>query len=101
MFYQGLDKNCKLTLFLEEVQKKYFMKKSEAAGNFILDLLVRNPEMHIIEAIKNVLVKNQERGSGVLPKGQHSWNISVMKEARVVVLEPPMECPSRRIFICQ
>ena len=30
------------------------------------------------------------RGSGVLPKGQHSWNISVTKEARVdpkVVLE--------------
>ena len=37
------------------------------------------------------------RGSGVLPKGQHSWNISATKEARVdpkVVLESSMECPS-------
>ena len=41
------------------------------------------------------------RGSGVLRKGQHSWNISVTKEARVdpkVVLESSMECPSRGIF---
>ena len=33
-----------------------------------------------------------------MPKGQHSWNISVTKEARVdpkVVLESSMECPSR------
>ena len=32
----------------------------------------------------------ERRGSGVLQKGQHSWNISVTKEARVdpkVVLE--------------
>ena len=41
------------------------------------------------------------RGSGVLRKGQHSWNISVTKEARVdpkVVLESSTECPSRGIF---
>ena len=41
------------------------------------------------------------RGSGVLPKGQLSWNISLMKEARVdpkIVLELSMECPSRGIF---
>ena len=43
------------------------------------------------------------RGSGVLPKGQLSWNISLMKEARVdpkIVLELSMECPSRGIFFC-
>ena len=43
------------------------------------------------------------RGSGVLPKGQHSWNISETKEARVdpkVVLESSAECPFRGIFIC-
>ena len=39
--------------------------KSAASGKFILDMLVRYPEMqaqgaHIIEAIKNVLVKNKE-----------------------------------------
>ena len=37
----------------------------------------------------------------MLPKGQHSWNISVTKEAKVdpkVVLESSMECPSRGIF---
>ena len=37
----------------------------------------------------------------MLPKGQHSWNISVTKEARVdpkVVLESLMECPSEVIF---
>ena len=36
-------------------------------------------------------------------KGQHSWNISVMKEARVdlkVVLELSAECPFRGIFVC-
>ena len=36
-----------------------------------------------------------------MQKGQHSWKISVMKEARVdpkVVLESLMECPSRGIF---
>ena len=45
---------------------------------------------------------NMTRGSGVLPKGQHSWNISVTKEARVdpkVVLESSMECPSRGNFL--
>ena len=44
-----------------------------------------------------------QRGSGVLPNGQHSWNISVTKEARVdpkVVLESLMKCPSRGIFFC-
>ena len=44
---------------------------------------------------------NYQRGSGVLSKGQRSWNISVTKEARVdqkVVLEPSMKCPSRGIF---
>ena len=45
------------------------------------------------------------RRSGVLLKGQHSWNISVTKEARVdprVVLESSMECPSREsIFACK
>ena len=43
------------------------------------------------------------RGSGVLPKGQHSWNISVTKEARMdlkVVLELSMECLFRGIFFC-
>ena len=43
------------------------------------------------------------RGSGVLRRGQHSWNISVTKEARAypkVVLELSTECPSWRIFIC-
>ena len=42
------------------------------------------------------------RGSGVLPKGQHSWNISVTKEARgdpKVVLELLMECPSWGFFV--
>ena len=37
----------------------------------------------------------------MLWKGQHSWNISVMKEARAdlkVVLESSTECPSRGIF---
>ena len=37
----------------------------------------------------------------MLRKGQHSWNISVRKEAMVdpkVVLESSMECPSRGIF---
>ena len=37
----------------------------------------------------------------MLRKGQHSWNISVTKEARVdpkVVLESLTECPSRRNF---
>ena len=41
------------------------------------------------------------RGSGVLPKGQHSWNISVMKEARIdpeVVLELSTECLFRESF---
>ena len=36
------------------------------------------------------------RGSGVLPKGQHSWNISLTKEARVnpkVDLESSVEWP--------
>ena len=45
--------------------------------------------------------KNNVRGSGVLRKGQHSWNISVTKEARVdpkVVLESSAECPFRGIF---
>ena len=48
-------------------------------------------------------LENFSMGSGVLPKGQHSWNISVTKEARVdpkVVLESSMECPSRGIFFC-
>ena len=43
---------------------------------------------------------NVQRGSGVLRKGQHSWNISVMKQARMdpkVVLELLMECPSWEI----
>ena len=47
------------------------------------------------------LVSLDSRESGVLRKGQHSWNISVTKEARVdpkVVLELLMECPSRGIF---
>ena len=42
------------------------------------------------------------RGSGVLPKGQNSWNISVTKEARMdpkVVLESVMECPSPIILL--
>ena len=37
----------------------------------------------------------------MLPKGQHSWNISVMKEARVdpkVVLELSTECSSGESF---
>ena len=36
-------------------------------------------------------------------KGQHSWNISVTKQARMdpkVVLELSMECPFRGIFFC-
>ena len=40
-------------------------------------------------------------GSGGLWKGQHTWNISVTKEARAdpkVVLESSTECPSRGIF---
>ena len=44
------------------------------------------------------------RGSGVLPKGQHSWNISVTKESRVdpkVDLESLMECPFRGIFFAR
>ena len=43
------------------------------------------------------------RGSGVLRKGQRSWNIFLTKEARAdpkVVLESSMECPSRGIFFC-
>ena len=43
------------------------------------------------------------RGGGVLPKGQHSWNISAMKEARMdpkLVLELSMECPSWGSFFC-
>ena len=43
------------------------------------------------------------RGSGVLPKGQHSWNISVMKEAKMdpkVVFESSAKCSFRRIFFC-
>ena len=43
------------------------------------------------------------RGSGAFPKGQHSWNISVTKEARVdpkVVLESSVECSSRGTLIC-
>ena len=43
------------------------------------------------------------RGSGVLRKGQYSWNISVKKEARVdpkVVLELSAECPFGGIFFC-
>ena len=49
------------------------------------------------------LRKIKARGSGVLRKGQHSWNISVTKEARSdpkVVLESSMECPFRGIFFC-
>ena len=44
-----------------------------------------------------------ERGSGVLPKGQHSWNISITKEARMdpeVVLDSSAECLFRGIFFC-
>ena len=43
------------------------------------------------------------RSSGVLWKGQHSWNISATKQARMdpkVVLESLMECPFRGIFFC-
>ena len=43
------------------------------------------------------------RGSGVLPKGQHSWNISVTKEARMdpeVVLDSSAECLFWGIFFC-
>ena len=42
-----------------------------------------------------------KRGNGVLRKGQHSWNISVTKIARMdpkVVEESSMECPSQGIF---
>lgn len=45
-----------------------------------------------------------ESRSGVLPKGQHSWNISVMKEARLdqkVFLDSLMECPSWGIFFAR
>ena len=44
-----------------------------------------------------------QRGSGVLRKGQHSWNISVTKGARMdrkVVLESSTECPFQGIFLC-
>ena len=43
------------------------------------------------------------RGSGVLPKGQQSWNIFVTKEARVdpkAVLESSMECLLGFLFFC-
>ena len=43
------------------------------------------------------------RGSGVLPKGQHLWNISVTKEARMdpkVVLDSSAECLFRGIIFC-
>ena len=43
------------------------------------------------------------RGSGVLPKGQHSWNISITKEARIdpeVVLDSSAECLFWGIFSC-
>ena len=41
---------------------------------------------------------NSPRGSGVLRKGQHSWNISRMDPK--VVLESLMECLFRGIFLC-
>ena len=43
------------------------------------------------------------RGSGVLPKRQQSWNISLTKEARIdpkVVLESSVECNFLGIFFC-
>ena len=39
-----------------------------------------------------------------MPKGQHSWNISLTKEARVdpkVVLELSMECLTLEIFFAR
>ena len=44
------------------------------------------------------------RGSGVLRKGQHSWNISVTKEARMdpeVVLDSSAECLFRESFFAR
>ena len=51
----------------------------------------------MLQLLKPVFPDNKSltRGSGVLPKGQHSWHISVMKEARMdpkVVLELSMKC---------
>ena len=43
------------------------------------------------------------RGNGEWTKGQHSWNISITKEARMdpeVVLDSSAECLFRGIFFC-
>ena len=67
--------------------------------------VLNKPKLSPIHIIGNTFQINLSnfliRGSGVLPKGQHSWNISVMKEARVdpkIVLELSMKCPSLGIF---
>ena len=45
----------------------------------------------------------RRRGNGEWTKGQHSWNISITKEARMdpeVVLDSSAECLFRGIFFC-
>ena len=64
--------------------------------HFIALAQVENHPLSLQRIYNNSRNKRRKRGSGVLPKGQHSWNISVTKKARVdpkVVLESSMECP--------
>ena len=61
------------------------------------------PQDLILNSWAHGNVIHRIRGSGVLRKGQHSWNISVMKEARMVpkvVLESSMEFLFHGIFFC-
>ena len=54
-----------------------------------------NPLTHAAQKVWSRIGRSS-RGSGVLPKGKHSRNISVTEKARMdpkVVLELSMECP--------
>ena len=67
-----------------------YQGRSRSTGEHSL-ILGTSLEVKYSDRIINFLLS----GSGVLRKGQHSWNISVTKESRInpnVVLELSMEC---------
>ena len=78
----------------------WILPEQDRAAHGLLLLLARLPDRWL--ATSGVL-KYTTRGSGVLPKGQHLWNITVTKEARMdpeVVLDSSAECHFRGIFFC-